>query len=66
MITWTRTAPDRIERGPCRIDKSHVGRVLGEPAPVYHAFLYHAFLGAFPSAEAAQAECDRHLGASHA
>lgn len=58
---WARSSPDVITRGPYRIEKSHVRRMFGDPAPVYHAFAGRAFIGvAGGDAEHAKALCDAH------
>ncbi len=57
---WIRSAPDTLERGIYRIEKSHIHRLLADPAPIYHAHAGFAFLGAFSSAETARAYCDNH------
>lgn len=61
---WRRTGPDTIEHpAGYRIQKSHVGRLLAEAAPVYHAYgPGGAFLGvAGGEAAQAQALCAEHL-----
>ncbi|WP_068634908.1 hypothetical protein [Thauera butanivorans] len=57
---WQRTAVDRLENGPARIDKSHIARSVGEPAPIYHAHVGYAFVGAFPCPDSAKAACEAH------
>lgn len=61
---WSRTGPDTIEHlSGCRIQKSHVRRLLAEDAPVYHAYgPGGGFLGvAGGEAAQAQALCAEHL-----
>lgn len=57
---WRRTGPDTIEYpSGCCIQKSHVGRLLDQAAPVYHAYAPGGrFLGvAGGDAERAKALC---------
>jgi len=57
---WVRPGADTLERGIYRIQKSHVSRLFGDPAPVYHAHAGPAFLGAAPDAEQAKDLCAEH------
>lgn len=63
---WRRTGPDTIEHpAGYRIQKSHVGRLLDQAAPMYHAYgPGGAFLGvAGGEAERAKALCAEHFKA---
>jgi hypothetical protein len=60
---WIRTAPDTLERGIYRIEKSHIRRLLADPAPIYHCHAGHAFIGVTGDASDAMALCDRHAQA---
>lgn len=62
MTDWVRTAANRIERAGYRIEKSHISRLLQEPAPVYHCYAPGGhFLGVVGLDPArAQALCDAH------
>ncbi len=57
---WVRSGPDTLARGIYRIEKSHIHRLLADPAPIYHAHAGFAFLGSFSTAETARAYCDEH------
>lgn len=60
ICDWIRTAPDTLERGLYRIDKSHLRRQFAEPAPIYHVHAGLVFLGAAPDAEQAKDLCAEH------
>jgi hypothetical protein len=57
---WSPLGLDQIGRGPYRISKAFVSRRHLGITPVYHAFCRFAFLGAFPSEDAAKQHCAHH------